>query len=115
VFLTATANLANAQFTVVTPETCLLRINWFSQWGLNSTNTGAAYPSLLDPASPTLQPSGGVDLNFQFSGAQPYLYAVRLNPWNETTNPYLYDRDVVRWPLAVSAASQSKPGDRSTQ
>jgi hypothetical protein len=109
VYTTVTADLANGEFTVVMPETCLLRINWFDQSGPNDpTNTGEAYPSLLDPASPTLQPRGGVDLNFQYSGSQPYLYAVRLNPYNKKTNPNYYDRDVVRWQLSVSPAGQAK-------
>jgi hypothetical protein len=103
VYMSATADLANGQITVVTPETCLLSINWLDQWGQKfPANTGDAYPSLLDPKSPTLQPGGGVDLNFQFSGLQPYLYAVRLNSYNFQDNQHLYNRDVVRWPLSVT-------------
>jgi hypothetical protein len=111
VYTTVTADLAKGKFTVETPETCLMRINWFDRWGPNdpkSENTGEAYPSLLDPTSPTLQPSGGADLNFQYSGSQPFLYAVRLNPYNDKTNPYCFDRDIVRWELSVSPAGQAK-------
>jgi hypothetical protein len=109
VYMTVTADLANGQFTVVTPQSCLLRINWFDRWGMEyPKNTGDAYPSLLDPASPTLQPGSGIDLNFQYSGSQPYLYAVRLNRYDSEKNPKLYDRDVVRWKLSVNPAGQGK-------
>ena len=33
VYMTATADLPNGRFTIVTPQTCLLRINWFDHWG----------------------------------------------------------------------------------
>jgi hypothetical protein len=33
VYMTATADLPNGQFTIVTPQTCLLRINWLDRWG----------------------------------------------------------------------------------
>jgi hypothetical protein len=109
VYMTVTADLANGKFTMVTPQTCLLRINWFDRWGTSyPKNTGEAYPSLLDPSSPTLQPGGGIDLNFQYSGSQPYLYSVRLNRYDSRTNPNLYDRDVVRWRLSVSPVGQAK-------
>ena len=104
VYATATADLPKGKFTMVTWPTCLLRINWFDRWGKNlPTKVGAAYPSLLDPTSPTLQPGGGTDLNFQYSGSQPYLYYTRLNSFKATGN--LNDRDVVRWQLSVSTAT----------
>jgi hypothetical protein len=107
VYATATADLPNGRFTIVTPPTCLLRINWFDRWGTKwPTKVGAAYPSLLDPTSPTLQPGGGTDLNFQYSGTQPYLYYTRLNSYDVSHN--LNDRDVVRWQLSVSPLSQAK-------
>jgi len=82
VYMTAKADLPNGRFTVVTAQTCLVRINWFTRWGRSwPTNIGAAYPSLLDPTSPTLRPGGGTDLNFQYSGGQPYLYYTRLNEY----------------------------------
>ena len=81
-------------------------VNWFNRWGKSwPTNVGAAYPSLLDPASPTLRPDGATDLNFQYSGAQPYLYYTRLNAYRATGN--LNDRDVVRWKLSVGPATVS--------
>ena len=104
VYITATADLPTGHFTKITPQTCLLQINWFDRCGKSwPTKTGAAYPSLLDPASPTLQPGGGTDLNFQYSGAQPYLYYTRLN-WYEATGN-LDNRDVVRWKLSVGPAT----------
>jgi hypothetical protein len=104
VYTTATADLANGQFTVVTPQTCLLRINWLNGWGRSwPGKIGSSYPSLLDPTSPMLKPNGGTDLNFQFSGAQPYLYYTRLNSYARTGN--LRDRDVVRWKLSVTPAA----------
>jgi len=103
VYMTATADLAKGQFSIVTPQTCLLRINWLNGWGRSwPSKVGSAYPSLLDAASPTLKPNGGIDLNFQFSGAQPYLYYTRLNSYALTRN--LRDRDVVRWKLSVAPA-----------
>ena len=97
--MTARADLPNGRFTVVTAPTCLVRINWFTRWGRSwPSNIGAAYPSLLDPTSPTLRPGGGTDLNFQYSGAQPYLYYTRLNEHQRRGN----DRDVVRWKLSVA-------------
>jgi hypothetical protein len=53
-----------------------------------------------------LQPGGGTDLNFQYSGAQPYLYYTRLNSYKVTGN--LNDRDVVRWRLTVEPATESR-------
>ena len=106
IYLTATADLPNGRFTVITAPTCLVRINWFNRWGKSwPTNVGAAYPSLLDPASPTLRPDGATDLNFQYSGAQPYLYYTRLNAYRATGN--LNNRDVVRWKLSVGPATVS--------
>ncbi len=107
IYMTATADLPAGSFTPVTKQTCLLRINWFDRWGQSwPTKTGAAYPSLLDPASPGLQPGGGTDLNFQYSGAHPYLYYTRLNSYHVTRN--LNDRDVVRWRLTVEPAKESR-------
>jgi len=108
VYIIVKADLAKGQFKVVTPETCLLRINWFNQSGPNDpANTGEAYPSLLDPSSPILQPGGRIDLNFQYSGSAPYLYAVRLDPYSQT-NTHYYDRDVVRWKLSISPLGPAK-------
>jgi hypothetical protein len=45
------------------------------------------------------------DLNFQYSGAQPYLYYTRLNAYRAMGN--LNDRDVVRWKLSVGPATVS--------
>src|SRR5262249_36012272 len=82
VYMTATADLPNGQFTIATPQTCLLRINWFDRWGRSSPDKiGSAYPSLLDPLSPTLNRGAAIDLNFQYSGAQPYLYYTKLNAY----------------------------------
>jgi hypothetical protein len=104
VYMTAKADLPNGRFTVVTAQTCLVRINWFTRWGRSwPTNIGAAYPSLLDPTSPTLRPGGGTDLNFQYSGGQPYLYYTRLNEFQRRGS----DRDVVRWKLSVAPTTDS--------
>jgi hypothetical protein len=108
VYMTATADLPNGQFTIVTPQTCLLRINWFDHWGrLWPNNIGSAYPSLLDPTSPTLNGEASIDLNFQYSGAQPYLYYTKLNAY--AAAGFLNDRDVVRWKLSVSPAGTAAP------
>jgi hypothetical protein len=101
--MTATADLPNGQFTIVTPQTCLLRINWLDRWGRSwPDKIGSAYPSLLDPMSPTLSGGASIDLNFQYSGARPYLYYTKLNAY--ATAGFLNDRDVVRWKLSVSRA-----------
>jgi len=66
--------------------------------------TGEAYPSLLDPASPEIVAcpiANGTpcDLNFQYSGAHPYLYFTLLHPWQNA--PHRTNRDVVRQALTV--------------
>lgn len=52
--------------------------------------SGQTYPSIIDPQSP--------DLNFEYSGSNPYLYFTRFNPkignW--------HNRDLIRVPLQVS-------------
>jgi hypothetical protein len=108
VYMTATADLPNGRFTIVTPQTCLLRINWLDHWGRSwPDKIGSAYPSLLDPTSPTLHGGAFIDLNFQYSGAQPYLYYTKLNAY--AAAGVLNDRDVVRWKLSVSRAGAAAP------
>ena len=108
VYMTATADLPNGQFTIVTPQTCLLRINCLDHWGRSwPDKIGSAYPSLLDPTSPTLRGGASIDLNFQYSGAQPYLYYTKLNAY--AAAGFLNDRDVVRWKLSVSRAGAAAP------
>ena len=64
VYMTATADLPNGQFTIVTPQTCLLRINWLDRWGRSwPDKIGSAYPSLLDPMSPILSGGASIDRN----------------------------------------------------
>ena len=82
-----------------TQETCLLQVNGIAAWQQQQGMTGAAYPSLLDPQSPELV---SIDLNFQFSGATPFLYYTRLNP-KGPGNLEGEDRDLVRVPLSVTA------------
>ncbi len=95
VYMTATLSAAG-QLGTVTSETCLLLINSIGNWAANLSPTGQAYPSLLDPASPTLTAG---DRNFQYSGAQPYLYYTQLNAKAAGNGN---DRDLVRVPLAVA-------------
>ena len=83
------------------PPSDLGRVSGFMN--IRVANIGAAYPSLLDPTSPTLRPGGGTDLNFQYSGAQPYLYYTRLNEFQRRGS----DRDVVRWKLSVAPSTES--------
>jgi hypothetical protein len=108
VYMTATADLPNGQFTVVTRQTCLLRINWLDHWGRSwPDKIGSAYPSLLDPMSPSLNRGASIDLNFQYSGTQPYLYYTKLNAYAPAR--VLNDRDVVRWKLSVSRDGAGAP------
>jgi hypothetical protein len=57
--------------------------------------------------SPTLNRGVSIDLNFQYSGAQPYLYYTKLNAY--AAAGFLNDRDVVRWKLSVSRAGAAAP------
>ena len=104
VYMTVTLDEATGQLFKAAPETCLLQINSIANWQANQPLTGQAYPSLLDPASPQLAHG---DRNFQFSGAQPYLYFTQLNPVG-TGNPHGYDRDLVRLPLSVTGAPAAR-------
>ena len=73
--------------------------------------TAQFYPSILDPTSPNLTDSTTPnvelgDRNFQYSGAQPYIYYTRFNPIN-ADNPHGENRDVVREPLRVESCTLS--------
>jgi hypothetical protein len=102
VYATAQLDAASGVLTTTSAETCLLQINSMANWQANPTRTGHAYPSLLDPASPTL---GSGDRNFQFSGPSPFLYFTRLNP-GAAGSPN-NNRDLVRVPLNVSPATKN--------
>jgi hypothetical protein len=54
-----------------------------------------AYPSLLDPASPSR--------NFETVGAHPILFATRSNPCGAVL---CMDRDLVRYPVTISGVPQ---------
>jgi hypothetical protein len=94
--------------TQTSGEQFLRTIDWIDRWSADPTVTGAAYPSLLDPNSPGIvadhvpNHTPG-DLNFQYSGAHPYLYFTLLHPWENS--PHHTDRDVVRQALIVRPAS----------
>ncbi|KTC69387.1 hypothetical protein Lbir_2126 [Legionella birminghamensis] len=75
-------------------EYFLLQITWFDEWQNAGNVFGQAYPGLLDPTSP----ENGGDRNFQYSGANPYLYYTSLFPAEENHGR---DRDVVRQQLSV--------------
>jgi len=100
VYMTATLDEETGRLSTMTKETCLLQINSFANWQTmtNQPLSGQAYPSLLDPTSPQLRPG---DRNFQYSGAQPYLYFTQLNPLG-MGNYHGSDRGILRMPLAVS-------------
>ena len=66
-------------------EYFLREINWFDRWKSKGNVVGQAYPSLLDPTSP--------GRNFEYSGESPYLYFVKLHPFEENHGQ---TRDVVR-------------------
>jgi len=101
-FVYRTATLSSTgQLQLAQAETCLLQTLSINTWAGNKTLTGQAYPSLLDPLSPTLAPG---DRNFQHSGQLPFLYFTQLNP---TGNPG-YDRDVVRMPLLVTPENTAR-------
>lgn len=55
---------------------------------------GQTYPSLLDPTS--------VGLNFEYSGAHPYLYFTRFNP--KEKGGTWHNRDLIRVPIEVSCS-----------
>jgi hypothetical protein len=101
VYMTAALDGETGQLSMVMPETCLLQINSVAAWQNmnNQILSGQAYPSLLDPTSPQLRRG---DRNFQYSGAQPYLYFTQLNPLG-MGNYHGNDRGILRVPLAVSA------------
>jgi hypothetical protein len=100
VYMTATID-GMGQLTPGQAETCLLQINSVGNWQSTKSITGQAYPSLLDPRSPQIVPG---EINFQFSGSQPWLYFTQLNPYSNT-NRNGYDRDVVRLPLSVTVST----------
>ena len=65
----------------------------------------------LDPSSPEIVAYGAPnrtpgDLNFQYSGAHPYLYFTLLHPWENA--PHRTDRDVVRQALTVRLGNWGK-------
>jgi hypothetical protein len=78
-------------------EHFLREINWFDRWSSDTSLTGEAYPSLLDPTSPEI--SRG-DFSFQYSGAHPYLYYTLLHPIGASGDHN--NRDVVRQQLVVT-------------
>jgi len=95
----------------VSGERFLRAIAWFDRWSADPTVTGEAYPSLLDPTSPEIVAYGAPnrtpgDLNFQYSGAHPYLYFTLLHPWENA--PHRTDRDVVRQALTVRLGNWGK-------
>jgi len=57
--------------------------------------SGQTYPSLLDPTSP--------GMNFEYSGAHPYLYFTRFNP--KVKHGDWHNRDLIRVPLEVSCGN----------
>jgi hypothetical protein len=96
---------AAGRFIQTSGEQVLRTIDWIDRWSADPAVTGEAYPSLLDPTSPLIVADEAPnrtpgDLNFQYSGAHPYLYVTRLNPWQNS--PHHTDRDVVRQPLLVT-------------
>ncbi|MCW8450782.1 hypothetical protein [Legionella quinlivanii] len=75
-------------------EYFLRQITWLDQWQTAGNVFGQAYPGMLDPDSPNFNG----DRNFQYSGANPYLYYTSLFPAQENHGR---DRDVVRQQLIV--------------
>ncbi len=104
VYMTAILDQATGTLSPTSQEACLLQINSIANWQADTTRTGHAYPSLLDPTSPQLMAG---DRNFQYSGALPFLYFTQLNPVGPG-NPHGFDRDLVRMPLAVSLLAGAK-------
>jgi hypothetical protein len=104
VYLTASLGPAGELVLPNRPESCLLQINSIGNWINNNSTTGQAYPSLLDPMSPSLVRG---DRNFQYSGVSPWLYFTQLNPVG-AGNRNGFDRDVVRLPLLVSQGTASR-------
>jgi hypothetical protein len=107
VYTTARLN-PDGEFIQTSGEHMLREINWLDRWRVNPSITAEAYPSLLDPASPEIgrrlsssSPSlaGTPDLNFQYSGAHPYLYFVMLYPRSLGDGTR---RDIVRQRLTVT-------------
>ncbi len=76
-------------------ETCLLQINSIN---VATTNTRHAYPSLLDPTSPTIQPG---DTNYMHTGTSPYLYFTQMNPFTPSPTNNGWNRDLVRMAVTV--------------
>lgn len=57
--------------------------------------SGQTYPSIIDPESP--------GMNFEYTGAHPYLYFTRFNP--KQKGETWHNRDLIRVPLQVSCAN----------
>jgi hypothetical protein len=100
------------QFYQTGGEHFLRAINWIDRWSASTTLEGEAYPSLLDPTSPDIEAEAipnrtPGDLNFQYSGAHPYLYFTLLHPIGSPPNHT--NRDVVRQPLIVTPQAASTP------
>ena len=110
-FVYTTAKLDHdGRFIQTSGEHLLREITWIDRWPANPTAFAQAYPSLLDPTSPDIHADEipnrtPGDRNFQYSGANPYLYFTLFHPYGESKHHT--DRDVVRQRLTVT------PGDDS--
>ena len=84
-----------------------IQINWMKP-SSNPAVYSMGYPTLIDANSPSISSgygytAGSPDINFQFTGASPYLYYVMSYPQDK--NYGMRHRDLMRLPLSVVGSS----------